>query len=192
MLEFHPHIPARSAMRAEFVGDHGARAATVFAKELTQKPFGGALITAALDQNVENKAFLIDGAPKPMLPAVDRNDDFIEMPFVSVARGVSADLVGEVPPEFLRPSPNRFVADDGAARGQKVLDHSQAERKAEIEPDRMGDDFGGKAMAAIKGAGRLDHRRQLPENRSPTRQRDGSVRVFLEFTGLGEASGPNP
>ena len=47
----------------------------MFAKELTQKPFGGALITAALDQNVENKAFLIDRAPKPMLLAVDRDDE---------------------------------------------------------------------------------------------------------------------
>ena len=137
----------------------------MFAKELTQEPFGGALITAALDQNVENKAFLIDCAPKPMLLAVDRNDDFIEMPLVSIARCASADLVGEVPPEFVRPSPNRFVADDDAARGEKIFDHSQAERKAKIEPDRMGDDFGGKAMAAIEGAGRFGHGRQLPENR---------------------------
>jgi len=135
----------------------------MFAKELTQEPFGGALITAALDQNVENKAFLIDRAPKPMLLAVDRNDDFIEMPFVSVARGVSADPVGGVPPEFLRPSPNRFVADDDVARGEKIFDHSQAERKAKIEPDRIGDDFSGKAMAAIEGAGRLGHGSNYPK-----------------------------
>ena len=128
-------------------------------------PFGGALITAALNQNVENKAFLIDGAPKPKLLAVDRNDDFIEMPFVSVARCASADLVGEVPPEFLRPSVNRFVADDDVTHGQKIFDHSEAERKAEIEPDCMSNDFGGKAMAAIEADERLNHPRQLPEYR---------------------------
>ena len=39
---------------------------------------------------------------------------------------------------------NRFVADGDAARGQKVFEHSQAERKAEIEPDRVGDHSVGK------------------------------------------------
>ena len=74
----------------------------MFAKELTQEPFGGALITAALDQNVENKAFLIDCAPKPMLLAVDRNDDFIEMPLVSIARCLP--LIARVNPRPINPA----------------------------------------------------------------------------------------
>jgi hypothetical protein len=33
------------------------------------------------------------------------------------------------------------MADDDSARCQKVLDHPQAERKTEIEPDSLLDDF---------------------------------------------------
>lgn len=42
------------------------------------------------------------------------------------------------------------MGDDDAARGQHILDHAQAEREAKIEPDRVANHFGGKAVAAIK------------------------------------------
>lgn len=165
MLEGHAHSCEGGAIRTELVGDHDAGSAPLFANELAQKPFGRAFVTAALDQGVENKAFLIDGAPKPMLLAVDGDDDLVEMPFVAKSRRAAANFVDEVSTKFLRPSANRFVADDDATRGQKVFGHSQAERKAEIEPDSVGDQFGGKAMAAVEGVGRLGHHRQIPENR---------------------------
>ena len=47
-------------------------------KKLTHEPLCGALISSALNQNVENEAVLIDGAPKPLLFAADRNDDLVE------------------------------------------------------------------------------------------------------------------
>jgi nucleotide-binding universal stress UspA family protein len=97
--------------------------------------------------------------------AVDRNDDLVETPSVAKSSSASVDFVGEVSTKFLRQSANRFVADDDSARGQKVFDHSRAERKAEMEPNRMGDHFGRKTIAAVEGVGRLDHPRQIPENR---------------------------
>jgi hypothetical protein len=44
------------------------------------------------------------------------------------------------------------MTDDDAARGQHLLDHAQAEREAEIQPDRVADDLGWKAMAGVLGA----------------------------------------
>jgi hypothetical protein len=37
----------------------------------------------ALNENVEDGAIVIDGAPKPALLAADRDGDFIQTPFVS-------------------------------------------------------------------------------------------------------------
>lgn len=42
-----------------------------------------ALFSSPLDKNVENKAALIHGAPKPVRLSGDGNDDFIQMPSVA-------------------------------------------------------------------------------------------------------------
>ena len=73
------------------------------------------------------------------------------MPFQSLYRFAASfdsnrSIVSELilhPSEFLRPGPHGFVADDDPAHRQQVLDHSQAEGKTEIEPNRMLDDLGG-------------------------------------------------
>lgn len=44
-------------------------------------------------------------------------------------------LIGEMPSKFLRPVPDRLVGNDDAAGRQHVLEHAQAKRKAEVEPN---------------------------------------------------------
>ncbi len=48
-----------------------------------------------------------------------------------------------------RPLAYRFVADDDAAFGQQLFHVAVAEVKAEIEPDGVADDLGGKAEAFV-------------------------------------------
>jgi len=43
-------------------------------------------VSALLDEYVENEAVLIDGAPEPVCFSGDRNDDFVQMPFVAARR----------------------------------------------------------------------------------------------------------
>jgi hypothetical protein len=50
------------------------------------------------------------------------------------------------------------MGDDDAAGRQHVLDHAQAERKAKVQPHRVRDDLGGKAVTTIKRiTGKLGH-----------------------------------
>ncbi len=42
------------------------------------------------------------------------------------------------------------MGDNDPTRGPQVLNHPQAERGTEIKPHGVGNDFSGKAMAAIK------------------------------------------
>src|SRR5271165_2215654 len=165
MLEIHAHSRSGGSIGTELVGNHHPWRARLPADEFAQELFRRAAIPAALNQSVENKAICVDGAPKPMLLAVDGDHDFVEMPFVAEPWGATADLVGVDPPEFLRPAPHGFVADDDPARRQQVLDHSQAERKPEIQPNRLLDDLGRKPMAAINGFRRRVHRAQIATNR---------------------------
>jgi hypothetical protein len=57
------------------------------------------------------------------------------------------------------------VADNNAALGQQVLDVTEAEVEAEVQPDSMGDHFGREAMATVERrriCAAVGHRTSLP------------------------------
>jgi len=87
------------------------------------------------------------------------------MPFAAARRCAPTNAIGEFPTEFLRPVANAFVADVNAMGGEHFLDHAQAERKSEIEPNRVRNHLGGKAMPAIERITSLFHAPPLPANR---------------------------
>lgn len=118
-----------------WAGDHHPRRSSLTLQQLAHQALGRLGITAALQQHLQNETVLIHRAPEPVLLATDRNDGLIEMPLVAEPTNLTAaDLVGEGPPEFLRPQPDRLMRDNDSTGSQQVLDHSQAEREAEIEP----------------------------------------------------------
>jgi len=49
------------------------------------------------------------------------------------------------------------MADHDAAGGEDLIDVAQAQGKAEVEPDRVADDLGWKAIAGIAGKGGRCH-----------------------------------
>jgi len=51
--------------------------------------------------------------------------------------------------ELQHPAPHRFVGDVEPAFGQQFLDIAVAQGEAEIEPNRVMDDLGREAMAAV-------------------------------------------
>ena len=61
---------------------------------------GRLLFAPAPDEDIENKALLVDRVPEPMLRAGDGDDDLIEVPLVAAARCTTADAVGELLAEF--------------------------------------------------------------------------------------------
>jgi hypothetical protein len=73
---WHNLLPRRS-IAGKLVGDHDARRPALPLQQLAQQPLGCALITPALDQDVEHDAVLVDRAPEPMLYPGDFDDDVI-------------------------------------------------------------------------------------------------------------------
>src|SRR3954453_12111893 len=70
---------------------------------------------------------------------------------IARARQPTADLIGKRLAEFQRPLPHTLAADDDAASGQYLLDHAQAERETETQPNRVADDVGRKPVAGVAG-----------------------------------------
>jgi hypothetical protein len=52
-------------------------------------------------------------------------------------------------PELQRPLPHRLVADQDAAGGEHLLDHAQAKREPEVQPNRVADHLSWEAVAGI-------------------------------------------
>src|SRR4051794_25656853 len=80
---------------------------------------------------------------------------------IASPRQPAADPVRECLAELQRPLAHGLVADRDAARGQRLLDHPQAEREAEVEPDGVADDLRREAVAGVGGRDRRRHARPV-------------------------------
>src|SRR3954447_20174361 len=103
-----------------------------------------------------------DDGYQPMLLAGDGDHHLVEVPLITGTGQPAADLVGERLAELERPLPYGLVADEDAAGGEHLLDHAQAERETEVEPDRVADDLRREAMAGVAGAEGHGHPARLP------------------------------
>lgn len=101
-----------------------------------------------------------DGAPEVASLAVDRDNDFVEMPDVASTGLFALQTAGVIEPEFRSPATNGFVGEDDPAFEQHFLDKAQTERKAEIEPDCVSDDLRREAMSLV-ARGRWVHGAQM-------------------------------
>jgi hypothetical protein len=62
---------------------------------------------------------------------------------------MASQLVGIALTEFTTPFPDGFVRDNDSPAEQQLLDIAIAQAKAEIEPHRMADDLGWKAVILV-------------------------------------------
>jgi hypothetical protein len=150
MLDAGHDIAFCGAIGSELVGDHHTWQMALTLKKLSHQAFCSLGIAATLHQGVENKTILIDGTPEPVFLSLDGDDDLVEMLFVAeLAGGSPPYFIGEMPTEFLRPKSHSLVRHHDAAFGQQIFDHTQAQRKPETEPNRMGNHASWKSVTTI-------------------------------------------
>jgi hypothetical protein len=143
-------VPERRSIGAELVGGQQFRGETQFPQELAHQPERRPPVASALNQHIEDLTLMIDGAPQVHPPAGDPDHHLVEMP--SLARS------GTAPPqvscnhgtEFHHPAPHCFVRYIERALGQELLDVAVAQRKAQIQPDRVLDNRRREAVSAIR------------------------------------------
>src|SRR6202451_4158028 len=150
MFNLKAHLRPRRSVGAELVRDHDAGQCDGGFQKPIHESLRRAGVSSTLDQDVENDAVLIDGAPEPVWLAGDRGDDLIHRPSVAPSRRALADLIGECLAELLPPLAHGLVGHANPARRQHFFDHAKAQGKPEIEPNRMADHLRRKAMALVE------------------------------------------
>jgi len=103
----------------------------------------------ALDQDVEHMAVLIHGSPKIMALTSNSEEHLIQMPFVTRSGPAAAQLIGIGLAELAAPLPNSLIGYNHATDKQEFLHIAVAEAETEIEPHRVADDLGRKAVVLI-------------------------------------------
>ena len=107
--------------RVLLVGDHDPGLA-----ELSDQPLEKLLscfsVSSRLHKNVEDVPFGVDGTPQLMFLLSNRDNDLIQMPFVVGARTTTLDAICEMWIKAIDPQPDRFLADNHTALGQRVFD----------------------------------------------------------------------
>lgn len=111
---------------------------------------------------------LIDRPPEPERPACDLHDDFIQMSDIARSGLPPPQVAGDLRPEFDGPAPDSLVGYVDAALEQHFLHLPQAQIEPEVEPNRVGDDLGWKAVALVADVRRV-HCCQLWPNRNASK-----------------------
>ena len=94
------NLPLGGATAAQLVSDQHTGRSQLFLEQLAEQAFGGLLVAPTLDENIENKPFLVDRAPEPMLLAGDGDGDLIQVPLVTALGRAPTNAVGELATKF--------------------------------------------------------------------------------------------
>ena len=106
---------------------------------------------------------LVDRAPQLAQLAVDPDEHLLEVPLVAGARAAgAAGWLGL--PELFAPPPDRLVTHRDTAYAHQLLDHTEAQRKPEVQPHAVVDDLDRVAVTLLRR--RCGHPTNPP--RSPT------------------------
>src|SRR6266849_611002 len=151
MLAVRQRSAKRRRVAGKLVGDHDPRlGARLAVKHTTQEALGGYLIAPLLDQNVQNDSVLVDGSPQSVTFATDLQRNFVQMPLVAGSHSSSTQPCRKCGSELGAPLADGLMADDDPAFREEILNVTQAEMEAKIQPDGVSDDLWREAVAPIR------------------------------------------
>ena len=104
-------------------------------------------IPSSLNDEVENFAFVIDGAPQIHPSATDPADHFVKMPAWRRRRPAPLQPSSDQRSELDRPAADGLVADIHAPCREKLFNVAKAQAEAKVKPDGMADHVGRVAVA---------------------------------------------
>src|SRR5207302_9761062 len=126
---------------------------------------GRVLISPALHEDIDDEAVLVHRPPQPMPSAVDLQRYFVQVQLVARPTATPAQLLCEHRTEPAHPLADRLVRHRHAPVRQELLHVPQAERKPQVQPDRVADDLWWETVAAVqRGSGDgCRHLARLPD-----------------------------
>ncbi len=142
-----PLLADGGGVRFELVRGDARRRIALLLKQLSQQSPRRSSAASSLDQEVEHLAFVIDRPPEPVFSITDLDDHLVEMPARARAWAATSKIAGDQAPELQKPAPDRLIRNVDATLCQQFLDVAKRQREPGIEPNRVLDDHGRKAMS---------------------------------------------
>jgi hypothetical protein len=168
MFNLWQQLTLGNAVASQLIGhDHSWHILKAF-QQPPKETFGCFGIPPRLNEDVEHDAVLIHGTPKIVLHALDPDKHLVHVPLVSRPWSAASQAARECLAELLAPLTNRLMGDNDATFSLQQLNISQAEAEHVIQPDRVADDLGRKAVAVVRIGGGFMPTVSLVSNR-PTR-----------------------
>ena len=139
----------RLAVAAKLVRDQSARDIALAFQQLPEESHRCATISTRVHEDIEHVAILVHRPPEVLQATVERDEEFVEMPRVTLLPAPVPQRASVGRPERQAPLTDRLVGDGDAPLGQQVFDIPEAEREPTIQPHRMADDLRRESVAAI-------------------------------------------
>ena len=84
------------------------------------------------EPGIEHVAVLIHGTPEILSLAVDSNENFVQVPTIAEAALPLLQFSSILRAELLTPQTNRFIGDNDATLGEKILDIAEAQAETMV------------------------------------------------------------
>ena len=115
----------------------------------------GPTIAARLDDDVDHVAVFIHGSPQVVQPPADLDEHFVQIPGVAHPASPASQAPRILESERQTPLADRLIRDGDTAFSEEILDISETQAKAVVDPDGVTDDFSRKSVSAIAGGWRV-------------------------------------
>ena len=141
----------RCCIAPQLVGDQPPGLASLTFQQLTEEAYSRMPIATRLDKDVDHVAVLVDGAPEIAPLTLDGHEEFVQVPRVPQATLSPLEPTGILGTELLTPLPDGLVGNDNPSLCQEILDISEAQTEAVVDPDGVADDLRRKSVSVILG-----------------------------------------
>ena len=119
----------------------------ILLEQLLHELLRGLGVAPRPDEEAQFLTLVVDGAPQPVLLAVDAHYYLVKMPVVAGAGTQAPQFGGDGRTEFQEPAPCHFVGHVDTTLRQDLLDVAVRQREPGVEPNRATDDSGREAVA---------------------------------------------
>ena len=136
---------------SQLVGDELQRWPLLVFQHLAKEALSGPLVSVACHQDIEDVAILVNGSPKITTFPSDGDEQLVHVPDVTEPTLSPPQSAGVLGSKLPAPGSNGFVRYGDATLREKVFDIAKAQSEPMVQPNRVADDLGWKAVASIQG-----------------------------------------
>ena len=143
------HGAASGTIARQLVGDQSPRRTALGFQQLAKELEGDASIPSGLHQDVDLVPVLVDRPPQVLLPALNPDEQLIQILGVALPTPPGPQPSSIVGPERPTPLPNRLVGDRDSVLREEILHVPETETEPVVQPDRVTDDLGRKPVSSV-------------------------------------------